>query len=230
MQTAFTKDKIIKAIFISEIRNRFLCEVSIDGLIVRCYVPSSCRLDNFLDLTGKIVLLTPTKSRGAKTPYSLLAIAYKNNYIILNSSLANYAVGQALTTKRFSFLGRRTTIQKEFYVGNYKSDFFIRETETLIEVKSIITTDAVARFPSVFSLRAIDQLQAIKNHLKNGKPACYIIASLNPYVKAIVVDEHTPFYQAFAECLSLGMKIMGVSCQVKDNKFSLHKVIEIKHS
>lgn len=227
MHTAFTKNKVIKATFISEIKNRFLCEVSINGIITCCYVPSSCRLDNFLDLVGKEVLLIPTSSRCAKTPYSLLAIAYKSNYIILNSSLANYAVGQALTSRRFSSLGKRSSIKKEIYVGGYKCDFFIRDTETLIEVKSIITTDSFARFPSVFSLRAIDQLQSIKNHLKNGKPACYIIASLNPYVKEVIIDKQTPFYQVFSECLSLGMKTIAVSCQFKNAQISLRKVLEI---
>lgn len=227
MQLAFPKDKIVKAIFMSEIKNRFLCEVSISGMITRCYVPSSCRLDNLLDLIGKEVLLTATTSRFAKTPYSLLAIAYKKNYIILNSSLANYAVGQALTSRRFACLGKRKYIQKEIYVDNYKCDFFIRDTETLIEVKSIISTDLFVKFPSVFSLRAINQLQAIKKHLKEGKSACYIIVSLNPYVKAIVVDKQTPFYQVFAECLSLGMRAMGVACQIKDNQLSVRKTLEV---
>ena len=130
MQTEFTRDKLIKAIFISEIKNRFLCEVSIDGIKTRCYVPSSCRLDNLLDLKGKEVLLIPTSSKNAKTSFSLLAIAYRSNYIILNSSLANYAVGQALTSRRFSSLGKRKLILRETYVGEYKSDFFISDTET----------------------------------------------------------------------------------------------------
>ena len=38
--------------FIKESKNRFLCEVLVDKKITECYIPSSCRLDNFLELTA----------------------------------------------------------------------------------------------------------------------------------------------------------------------------------
>lgn len=40
-------------IFKQELKNRFLCEVEIDGESTVCYVPSSCHLSNFLSLQGK---------------------------------------------------------------------------------------------------------------------------------------------------------------------------------
>lgn len=52
MQT--TRDpEYITATFIKELKNRFLCEVEIDGERVVCYVPSSCHLSNFFKLEGK---------------------------------------------------------------------------------------------------------------------------------------------------------------------------------
>ena len=53
-------------IFKQELKNRFLCEVEIDGESTVCYVPSSCHLSNFLDLQGKSVLLVPTQSKNAR--------------------------------------------------------------------------------------------------------------------------------------------------------------------
>ena len=50
-------EKPIEGIFIREQKNRFICEVMVEDEIIECYVPSSCRLDNFIDLHGKRVLL-----------------------------------------------------------------------------------------------------------------------------------------------------------------------------
>lgn len=227
VQFDFMKERILKGIFVEEVKNRFLCKVEIEGTITSCYVPSSCRLDNFLDLAGKDVLLLPTKSPHARTPFSLLAVAYKNNYIILNSSIANTLIGQNLRSRRFANLGRRKTISRECNVSGYKCDFFVQDTETLIEVKSVISTKTVASFPSIFSPRAIRQLEVLKKHLKSGKPVCYVIVSLNPYIKSIAVDKTTPFYTIFEECLSLGMMVLGVSCQIVDEKLSIKKMLKV---
>lgn len=58
--------------FQNEIKNRFLCSVNIDGKDVICYIPSSCRLSNFIDMTGRTVLLRPIEASNAK--YSRLGI------------------------------------------------------------------------------------------------------------------------------------------------------------
>ena len=46
--------------FIAESKNRLRCIVEIDGATTPCYIETSCRLDNFLDLKGKEVLLMTT--------------------------------------------------------------------------------------------------------------------------------------------------------------------------
>ena len=50
------KQSFKHGIFKKELKNRFLCLVEIDGEDTLCYIPSSCRLSNFIDLTGKEVL------------------------------------------------------------------------------------------------------------------------------------------------------------------------------
>ena len=58
MQIVDTPQNFIEGIFVKELKNRFLCEVIIDGVSTICYVPSSCHLSNFLSLEGKQVLLS----------------------------------------------------------------------------------------------------------------------------------------------------------------------------
>ena len=86
----------IDGIFIRELKNRFLCEVKIDGKVEECYVPSSCHLSNFLHLKGKRVLLVPTQGKNPRTRYALYAAPYRRNYIVLNTSLSNVVIEKGI--------------------------------------------------------------------------------------------------------------------------------------
>ena len=71
-------------IFKEELKNRFLCRVEVDGEDTLCYIPASCRLSNFIDLTGREVLVSPVLSSDARTKYSVYEV--KNMYWIFPAS------------------------------------------------------------------------------------------------------------------------------------------------
>lgn len=171
--------------FVSESKNRFLCTVQVDGTEETCYIASSCRLDNFIDLHGKSVLLRRNTGKGSSTRYAVLGVKHKRNYILLNTSWANKAIAADIHMRRFSFVGKRSEIKKEAVINGYRSDFFIPGTKTVIEVKSVISTSSTAVFPTVFSERTLRQLDKIEELLSDGYKAYFIIVSLNPYVKKI---------------------------------------------
>lgn len=58
-----SESEIVYGTFKEEIKNRFLYTVSIDGTDTVCYIPSSCRLCNFIDLSNRTVMLQPIKKR-----------------------------------------------------------------------------------------------------------------------------------------------------------------------
>ena len=208
-------------IFKEELKNRFLCLVEIDGEDTLCYIPSSCRLSNFIDLTGREVLVLPVLSPDARTKYSVYALAGNHGFILLNMSKANEAVAGSISSRRFSFLGKRTLIRKEYKVGNYKSDLYIEDTKTVVEIKSILSfaKSREARFPSVYSQRAIDQLVKLRCMLDEGYRVSYIFASLNPSIKRLVINEEIEEYRdAFNCCIEKGMMVKGVSLKLKDGK------------
>ena len=129
--------KIIKGVFVEELKNRFLCSVLINETLVECYVPSSCRLENFLELGGKEVLLVPTQSPKARTRYALLAIPYKRNYILLNAGLSNRIIEESIRRRYFSFIGQRDDVIREHYLDGYKCDLYVRDSDVLVEIKSV---------------------------------------------------------------------------------------------
>lgn len=230
MQNNYGLTSIQRGIFVKEIENRFLCQVIVDGIQQICYIPSSCRLDNFLDLKGKNILLIPTKGRQTATKYAVLAVEYKRNYILLNSNLANRVVEQGITSRRFCYLGKRSSVKREFIVDDYKCDLYIEDSDTLIEIKSIITQKDVECFPSVYSKRALRQLDQLYWCLKLGRNVVYIIVSLNPYLKAIYIDQESEFYSRFIKCTNQGMKVFVYTCRLsKENNVKLCKQISIDY-
>ena len=228
MQTTSNTGFII-GIFKRELKNRFLCEVNIEGEDIVCYVPSSCHLSNFLQLEGKKVLLVPTKSKYTRTSYALFAVPYKRNYILLNTSMANRAVENSLRGRRFSFLGNRKNVIKEHMLAGYKTDLFLPDSNTAIEIKSVISLDNTAHFPTVYSERSIKQLEQILKMLHEGYNICFMIVSLHPYIRELQIDVNTEFYFLLKKCIEAGLLFKAYACRLQDGNPVIAKEIPVKH-
>lgn len=208
-------------IFKEELKNRFLCLVEIDGEDTLCYIPSSCRLSNFIDLTGREVLVSPVLSPDARTRYSIFALSGNHGFILLNMSKANEVVAGNIGSRRFSFLGKRKLIRREYKIDGYKSDIYIEETRTIVEIKSILSfaKGREARFPSVYSQRAIDQLIKLRHLLDEGYRVSYVFVSLNPSIKRLAINKEIEEYRnAFSCCIEKGMMVKGVSVKLIDGE------------
>ncbi len=225
------KQDYIVGTFVREEKNRFLCTVTVDGVNEECYIPSSCRLENFLELAGKEVLLRENQNKNARTRLAVYALKLKKNYLILRTAEANDLILNAIKGRRFSFLGKRTVVEKESNVSGYKSDIYLPQTKTIIEIKSIINTDADALFPTVYSERAINQLKRIYELLSVGYGFVYIFVSLNPYVKRVSLsnDVKQGEYKAlFFKCVKKGMICKAYTSRLTDNGPQIDKEIVVE--
>ena len=210
----------IEATFIGELKNRFLCEVDIDGRRVVCYVPSSCHLSNFLKLEGKRVLLVPTSAVRSRTQYALFAVPHKKSYILLNTSIANRAIENSIHSRKLACFGKRKNIIKEHYIDEYKSDLFIKDTNTIIEIKSVISMSTIANFPTVYSERTVHQLQHINLLLQKHRIVHFVIISLNPYVREIHIYLQSEFYKHLSLCIQNGLKLEAFSCRLSNDGYA----------
>ena len=220
----------ISGVFVKELKNRFLCEVKIDGKVEECYVPSSCHLSNFLQLKGKRVVLIPTQGKNPRTKYALYAAPYRRNYIILNTSLSNIAIEKGIHNRRFSYLGKRSNVQKEHSVEGYKVDLYIPQTKTIVEIKSVLSENDEAVFPTVFSERTQNQLKSIQEMLDKGYKVVFIIVSLNPYIKKLTIDISTEFYSELTRCIEKGMEIRAYTSHLNDYEIEIKKQIPLLYS
>ena len=208
-----------RGIFKEELKNRFLCLVEVDGEDTLCYIPSSCRLSNFVSMAGKTVLLSPVAATDARKKYSVEALAVGHEFVLLNMSKANKVVIDNIHSRRFAILGKRSSIKKECTIAGYKSDLYIEDTKTVVEIKSILSFRGETEFPSVYSQRAVDQLMKIEDLLEKGYRACYVFVSLNPKVKQLTLNNELITYRdAFHNCIEKGMVVKGVAIKLKDGE------------
>lgn len=212
-----SESEIVYGTFKEEIKNRFLCTVSIDGNDTVCYIPSSCRLSNFINLSNRTVMLQPVKEKNARTKYSVFAVKYRRSYVPLNLSISNKIVEAEIRRSYFSFLGKRRNVYREKIIDGYKSDLYISDTDTVIEIKSIISFDKNAIFPTVFSERANRQLENLQRLLVKGHRVCYIFVSMCSCVEGIQInDQQEDYYRLFKECINHGMIVSAISLYIKN--------------
>lgn len=198
-----------RGIFVKELKNRFRCLVDIDGTEQVCYVPASCKLGNFIDLSGRVVWLKKLpKHSGLK--YSLFALETKQGLVLLNLAYANRVIEQQIHRRFFSFLGKRTHVLREQVFDGYKCDLFITDTNTIVEIKTVLTLDRHAHFPSVYSERAEFQLNHLQQLLAKGYNVCFIFVGLGPHIKSISIDCDEAFTNAFNYCVQQGMTYEAV--------------------
>ena len=56
-----SQELFLNRVFLREHKTRVLCSVELEGQEVECYIPASCKLSKFVDLSGKQVILQPVK-------------------------------------------------------------------------------------------------------------------------------------------------------------------------
>lgn len=156
----------VRGIFIEECKNRFLCIVQIKKEKHLCYIASSARLSNFVNLTGKQVLLRRNKGSRTRTEFTLYAVKNENDYVVLNLNAANTLLLEVIRKEYPSSI----SIQKEkFTLEGYKTDHLVVSVPpTIVEVKSILSDKTVVRFPSVSGERSIRQLKSLEEALLKG--------------------------------------------------------------
>lgn len=220
---------LIKATFVKESKNRFLCEVLINETIELCYVPSSARLENFLIFKNKTVFLTPNPP-SAKTKYTLWSVLYRNKHILLNLKKVNSLIELAITNNLLQ-LGAYESISREKTINSYKCDLFLNSNPNhVIEIKTIICTSKIGLFPTVYSTRAINQLKELKSLLSKGFKVTYILVSLSSSLKEIAINsEYQEFYSEFLDCVHAGMNFLPITLYFEKDTIYLMNTLKIKN-
>lgn len=225
---AMVDKHLIHGIFIAENKNRFICRVAVDSEEIECYMPSSCRLEKLIDIRGCEVVLRPNKSENARTRYALYAVRKGRQFILIDQTEPNRIVEACLHSRRFSFLGKRACIQREKTIDGYKCDLFLPETNTVIEIKSILSFGNKAEFPNMIPQRGTRQLKQLHSLIEKGVKVCYLLVSLNPQIREIHIgEEYAEFHYAFQQCINAGMLCKGISIKLVNETPEIQSTVPV---
>ncbi len=204
----------IEGIFVPEEKTRFLCTVKIAGREVLCYVPSSCKLEKLISLCGEVVWLRPIADKKSELKYSLYAVWKQQGWVLLNLANVNDVLEKELSGRTFSYLGKRDSIIREKKIGNYKADFFLPDSNTIVEIKTVLTGDASGIFPSMKSKRIVPQLEKLIELQKQGYSVYYFLVALNFRTTEIKIDDNLRPLCCVAQ--NAGLQFKGYSIRLEE--------------
>lgn len=203
--------KLYKAIFVSEGKSRFVCNISYNDEVLECYVPITCKLSSLISLDDKEILIRATTKAAKRIKYTLFAVRNNKDYLIVDTGFANHIVKAILTGNI-----NKDLFYPEQVIENYKCDFYSKTSKTLVEVKSVITAEQVLLIPNMKTQRAIKQLQRICSLLSKGYRAEYFIVAFAPQIEKIEIDTTERVGQLLAEVSRLGGKITCIKISLNE--------------
>ncbi|OCZ54241.1 DNA/RNA nuclease SfsA [Dehalobacter sp. TeCB1] len=212
-------DKLVEGIFLEEGKNRFISTVQVKKKIYECYVPNSSKMEKYLPLNNKLVLLTENMNSNCRTKYSLFAAKHNDDYVLLDLRLVNAYLEQAIKGG-LVFPGNNYSIVREKYIEGYKADLLLLGDgeQIVVEAKGVISFNARISFPGIFSKRFEDQLSRLLVLLSAGWRVNYFIVSLSPFIKQIELNSPSKqFNRLFSNCLELGMELKQLSLELSDS-------------
>ena len=215
-------DEIVFGVFKKELPNRFMAEVVINNKSEICYVKSSSRLENFIDLKGKTVILK--RNLNSKFRYYVYAVKFKCDFILLCPIKANSIVYDNIESRKLSFLGNRKNRYLEYNISNYKSDIYLEKTKTIIEIKSVISKNNESFFPTVYSERFEKQLDNFESLLLQGYKVVLLIVAFNPYTRSVHINNESRAHLKLKRLLSVGLIIKSLCLTVKNGE-NIKKII-----
>lgn len=224
------RERLVEGLFIKECRNRFICEVLIEGKSHECYIPSSAKLGQYLKLENKKVLLTVNRGNNNRTNYSLFSVEYYNKNILLNLNMLNLIMEQGIKESCIPIYKNLKDVNLEKKVLGYKADLsHVGDKTLIIENKGIISFRRETAFPNIYSERFIRQLDKIEELLGLGIEVHYNLVSLSPITRKVIINDNQKEYkQRLSRCLGLGMVINGLKVEFYNGDIKINEDLKIE--
>lgn len=187
--------------FIEECKNRFICLVQVDNEIEECYVSSSSKLSNFINLTNQTVLLKKNKGKNLRTKYTLHAMI-KNDITLLNLNFVNDIVNDNFFSNQIDWK------REHIFSNNLKTDYFNEKEKIVIEVKALLSDKEDVIFPSLYSERTLRQLKEYNKLLKKDYNVKYYIILMSNNIQNVHINsKDKQFKKLFNLCKKNGLEL-----------------------
>ena len=205
--------EVKKAEFILR-RNRFICEIEIDGKKEDCHVKNTGRLRELLQ-PGAEVYVEVSKNPERKTKYDLVTVVKDGRYVNIDSFAPNLAVGEYLHK---IYPDGKIVPEKKY--GNSRFDFYVEngEERLFIEVKGVtLFKDGKALFPDAPTERGIKHLSELAKCRNDGYTAKVFFIIASDFDGNITFSPNRALGEDFAKALleahKNGVEICAFDCR-----------------
>ncbi|MCO5143838.1 MAG: DNA/RNA nuclease SfsA [Oligoflexia bacterium] len=208
---------------------RFFAHCSKDGkkIIAHCANPGSMKGN--LEEGTLVKLLDYGKDHlksGRKLRYKWILSETKEGTVVLDTTMANKIVEEALLAKKIKEVSQYKELQREKTFAASRFDFCLGLEECYLEVKSVsMVIDDVAAFPDSVTARGAKHLQELIEVVRSGRRAVNLFLIMRPEFQkmriAKEIDEK--YYQAFVEAKKAGVEFLAYNIRVENNQIVLDK-------
>lgn len=222
-------ENIIKGKFIAR-PNRFIAHIEINGKIEICHVKNTGRCKELL-IPGVTVFVQKNDNLKRKTKFSLIGVIKDKRLINIDSQVPNKAVNEWIL--KGNLFDGVTLIKPETTYNKSRFDFYIetKEKKIFIEVKGVTLEDNnVVRFPDAPTERGIKHIKELCDCMKEGYEAYIIFVIQMKEVSYFEPNDetHKEFGDALREAKKLGVNIIAVDCEIKEDSIEISDYVEVR--
>ena len=227
----FTKS-LIKGKLIKRYK-RFFVDVKINNEIVTAHCPNTGSMKGLLNEGNEVYLLKHDDPK-RKLKYGLEIIKARNNFVGVNTHLANKIVNHGLINNLIKELKNNDSIKPEvFFDKETRFDFLIEKNrqKIFVEVKNVtlFRNKKTAEFPDAITSRGSKHLRALINAIKKGYKSYLIfliqVQNMENFKVARDIDEE--YYKNYLFAKKAGVNFLAYRCKISPKKIFIEKKLKI---
>ena len=227
----FTKS-LVKGKLIKRYK-RFFTDVKLNKEIVTAHCPNTGSMKGLLD-EGNEVYLLPNNDPKRKLKYGLEIIKSRNNFVGVNTHLANKIVHHALENNLINELKNSDSIRSEvFFNKETRFDFLIekKKQKSFVEVKNVtlFRNKDTAEFPDAVTDRGSKHLLTLIDAINKGYKAYlfFLVQIQNMKYFKIAKDIDEEYYANYLLAKKAGVNFLAYKCDISSKKIFVKKKLKI---
>lgn len=232
-------EKTLKGTFISR-PNRFIANIRVNGTEQRAHVKNTGRMKELLTPGAEVILEDYRDRMGnRKLEYSLIGV-YKEGIpapINIDSQAPNKVVEEYIRDTGLSVIDDKydeiSYLRREFKYGSSRIDFYVENNtgeKMLVEVKGVtLERSGIAYFPDAPTIRGIKHVEELIKAKAEGYDSCILFVIQMEGIRTFRPNDitHRQFGDALRKARKEGVKIVALTCEVKENSLNIVGKIEV---
>lgn len=211
--------------------NRFVAEVTVNGVVQNAHVKNTGRLRELLVPEAQIIL-EYCPNEGRKTACSLIGVQKGDQIVNIDSQAPNQVVAEALVHGLIKELGQIDSVRREVRYGASRFDIGYRsgEKDGFVEVKGVtLERGGIAMFPDAPTERGTKHIQELIQAVGEGYDGCIFFLIQMKGVKAFTPNRETDPALADALCLAAqkGVRILAYDAVIGEDSMVLGNPVKV---